>query len=194
MAATSKEPQTRTETALATKSISEQATVAPRDVIAIDAFNAGKLVIGGMVFEIGKPITRPTLIQRDNAMHVFRIDGPFRQGEDLNEKAKRSAKRKGTEAKQVTQMAAARVCDVYNWLTSRDEMIIANTVLEESILEAFPDSTDGKPDYIGKSFAMSTFKAPDKRYREYAIRVINVSRAEDGSLSAAQDETKTIDA
>lgn len=178
MAAKTSEVTTRAETAVNEQqegSISQRAVAAMSvGSLAIDAFANGSIIIDGIEIAVARSITRPVLRQEDNRQYAIRLDSDFYQAEDLNEKAERVAAQTGKKAKRVTDMEAARLCNVYNYLTKRDEQIIANAVFESSIREAFPGVTDGKPDYVGKSFVFMSVKPENKRYREYSIKEIHV--------------------
>ncbi len=152
-----------------TRSISERANPAA-NVPAI--ITAGKtLHIPGIgTITVAKSVTRPTFPQRDEVPFYIRIDGAIRLGQDLNAKA--IAKGRG----KVSDMEVAHVVDVFDLETQSDYTLIVNTVLGETLNEAYPKET-----YIGKYFAVKRSRKvnPDtgkaRRYADYEIKELIVT-------------------
>jgi hypothetical protein len=132
----------------------------------------------GLIFKVKKQLTRDVLKQRDGETIFVKITGPIYQGKTLE-----GAKKKTNGE---PEMAPARLCEVADLRTKRLHLIIANSVLEGALKEAFPtpgegtvtvakDDKDGTetiptPGYVGKSVAITMHPAPEgKRYKTFTV-------------------------
>ena len=103
-------------------------------------------------FRVKKAVTLPIVkLAAGVARYVF-FDGPMRIGKDTG------------QVMNGKKMEPATIADVTDLETGEQGQLICATVLAGNLRETYPDDS-----YVGKRFAITLIKVPEKKYNLYEI-------------------------
>jgi hypothetical protein len=115
--------------------------------------------LGSKNFRVKAQVTHSVLRQKDGETVFVTILDAIYQGEEL--KSARAGQPK---------MAPARLVKIIDLNTTKEGLLIVNTVLEGELVKSYPLDKDGKPTYIGKSLAITMNAAREgTRYKTFDI-------------------------
>ena len=115
--------------------------------------------VGG--FKVKASVTLPIFKLAAGVQRFFTFDGPMHIGKDTG------------QVMNGKKMEPATIANVTDLETGEMGVVICATVMSKEIAENYPGET-----YVGKSFAVTLIRVPEKKYNLYEILEIEPDEAE----------------
>lgn len=123
-------------------------------------------------FKVKGAVTLPVLKLAASVQRFVYFDGPMHVGKDTG------------QVMNGKKMEPATVANVTDMETGEQGVLICATVMAGELRNAYPDDS-----YVGKGFALTLIKVPEKKYNMYEILEIDLD--ETGSESTVKKDEDT---
>lgn len=112
-------------------------------------------------FKVKKNVTLPVIKLKPGEEAYLQFTGPMHVGKDTG------------QVMNGRKMDPATIAEVMDLSTGELGVLICATVLQKELNDGYPDDS-----YIGKAFAITVTKVPEKKYNLYSIIEIEVDEAQ----------------
>jgi hypothetical protein len=122
-------------------------------------------------FKVKKSVTLPVIKLATGVERYLMFTGPMHQSKDTG------------QVMNGKKMDPATVAEVMDLQTGEVGVLICATVLQTEISEGYPDAG-----YVGRAFAITMTKVPEKKYNLYSILEIEKDEAQQDAADDAEQE------